>query len=148
MNLALLGDSEAVGAGSYFGVIYEYLSSRGGMIDEPSSSQQLPDPDNLMQTMFSSTQPSTDEVVEALEDFQDYRPYNDGELDSSVDPITDSTLAKRATYWGILAPQNPYAATNNVTSVTVDAPLGLINLEGDQNNKTVVDVTVHAIYEM
>lgn len=149
MNLALLGFSGSIALNNYFGVIDEYLGSRGGIIDEPGSSQQLPESDNLMQTLFSSTQPSTDEVIEALEDYQDYRPYNDGDLDSSASPITKSNLCERATYHGKLAPQNPFAASNSATdnSVTVDAPLGLIRLQGAVN-KGIYTIRVHSIYEM
>ncbi len=60
MNLKLLGFSEAVASNAYFGVLDEYLGSRGGVIDEPASGQQTPDADNLLQRMFSSAQPSTD----------------------------------------------------------------------------------------
>lgn len=147
MNLALLGNSEAIGNNAYFGVVDEYLGSRGGVIDEPASSQQLPESENLMQTMFSSTQPSTDEVIDAVEDYQDYRPYNDGELDSSATPPTASNLQERATQHGKLAPQTPYAADSSVTSITIDAPLGLIELNGAVN-KGIFDITVHSIYEM
>jgi len=149
MNLALLGFSGSIGANNYFGVIDEYLGSRGGIIDEPGSSQQLPEADNLMQTLFSSTQPSTDEVIEALEDFQDYRPYNDGDLDSSASPVTKSNLCEKATHHGKIAPQNPFAATNSATdnSITIDAPLGLIRLQGAVN-KCVYTIRVHSIYEM
>jgi hypothetical protein len=149
MNLALLGHSDVIGANNYFGVIDEYLGSRGGVIDEPGSSQQLPESDNLMQTLFSSTQPSTDEVIEALEDFQDYRPYNDGDLDSSASPVTKSNLAELGTFHGKLAPQNPFAATNSATdnSITVDAPLGLMMFKGAVN-KGIYTIRVHSIYEM
>lgn len=147
MNLALLGFSDAIGANAYFGVIDEYLGSRGGVIDEPGSSQQLPESDNLMQTLFSSTQPSTDEVIEAVEDYQDYRPYNDGDLDSSASPVTKSDLCQRGTFHGQLAPQNPFASSNSATEVTVDAPLGLLKLDGAVN-KGIYIVRVHAIYEM
>ena len=149
MNLALLGFSEAIGADKYFGVIDEYLGSRGGVIDEPGSSQQLPEADNLMQTLFSSTQPSTDEVIEAIEDYQDYRPYNDGDLDSSATPVTKSNLCEASTHHGKIAPQNPFAATNSATdnSITVDAPLGLIQLVGAVN-KCFYTIRVHSIYEM
>jgi hypothetical protein len=147
MNLTLLGMSDPIAANDYFGVIDEYLGSRGGVIDEPASSQQLPESDNLMQTMFSSTQPSTDEVIEAVEDFQDFRPYNDGELDSSASPVTATDLPERATQHGKLAPQTPYAADSSVTTITIDAPLGLIELNGAVN-KGVFDIVVHSIYEM
>lgn len=149
MNLALLGFSETIGANKYFGVIDEYLGSRGGVIDEPGSSQQLPDADNLMQTLFSSTQPSTDEVIEAIEDYQDYRPYNDGDLDSSASSVTKSNLPEKTTHHGKIAPQNPFAATNSATdnSITVDAPLGLVQLVGAVN-KCIYTIRVHSIYEM
>lgn len=149
MNLKLLGESDSIATSAYFGVIDEYLGSRGGVIDEPGSSQQLPESDNLMQTLFSSTQPSTDEVIDAIEDYQDYRPYNDHFLDSSALTPTKTDLCAKATNHGRIAPQNPFAATNSATdnSITVDAPLGLIQLTGAVN-KNIYTIRVHSIYEM
>lgn len=148
MNLKLLGYSDAIGTNDYFGVIDEYLGSRGGVIDEPSSSQQLPESENLMQTLFSSTQPSTDEVIDAMEDFQDYRPYNDKWLDSSATTPTETNLAKRATMHGVLTPLEPFSATNsNFNEITFDAPLGLIKIP-ESINKYILTVDVHAVYEM
>lgn len=148
MNLKLLGFSDAIGTNNYFGVIDEYLGSRGGVIDEPSSSQQLPESTNLMQTLFSSTQPSTDEVIDAMEDYQDFRPYNDKWLDSSVTSPTETNLAKRMTMHGVLTPLEPFSATNsNFNEITFDAPLGLIKIP-ESVDKCVFTVDVHAVYEM
>ncbi len=149
MNVSLLGYSGAVATNAYFGIIDEYLGSRGGVIDEPASGQQTPDADNLLQRMFSSAQPSTDEIIEAVEDFQEFRPYADGENDATASPPTPSNLCQLATLAGQLQGYRSRAdGTAGATHlVTMKCPLGLIKLLGNEN-KSVFKVTVHAIYEM
>ena len=149
MNLCLLGKSGSVGANNYFGVLDQYLGSRGGVIDEPASGQQLPDDDNLLQRMFSSAQPSTDEIIESVEDYQEFRPYPDGELDATSTPPTSSTLCELAHIGGFI--QGPRSRADGspgaATSVHLKCPLGMIKLLGNAN-KSEFMVTVHAIYEM
>jgi hypothetical protein len=149
MNLALLGFSGAVAANNYFGVVDEYLGSRGGVIDEPASGQQTPDADNLLIRMFSSAQPSTDEIIESVEDYQEFRPYPDGELDATATPPTASNLPVLAMDWGfVMSPATLTAGDGAaVSALTIKAPLGLIRLNGNAN-KDAYRITVHAIYEM
>jgi hypothetical protein len=150
MNLALLGETGSIAANAYFGVVDEYLGSRGGVPDEPDSGKQTPDPLNLLQTMFSSVQPSTDEVIEAVEDYQDFRPYADGTLDASASPVTTTQLCKTAHLAGMTcAPWTSASDTFNGPGQTVhfEAPLGVIRMIGSAN-KDIFHVTVHAIYEM
>jgi len=155
MNTALLGYSESVGGNAYFGVVDEYLGSRGGVTDKPDSASQTPDATNLLQTLFSSTQPSTDEVIEAIEDYQEYRPYADGQLDATATPPTASKLCETATYHGktsagfVAEVPSPAAAVPhpNANFVSMKCPLGLIKTEGIAN-KAQFKITVHAIYEM
>ncbi len=149
MNLALLGYSGSVSANNYFGVIDEYLGSRGGVTDTPDSGQQTPDADNLLQRMFSSAQPSTDEIIEALDEFQEHRPYPDGELDATASPPTASNLACMANQAGFIQGYRSRAdgTAGAPRSVTAKCPLGLIKFIGSAN-KDIFIVTVHAIYEM
>jgi len=149
MNVALLGYSDAVAGNNYFGVLDEYLGSRGGVIDEPASAQQTPDADNLLQRMFSSAQPSTDEIIEAVEDFQEFRPYADGENDASAAPPTASNLCQLATFAGVVQGYRSRAdgTVGAPNLCTMKCPLGLIAIRGNAN-KSLFKVTVHAIYEM
>lgn len=149
MNLALLGYSDAVAANNYFGVIDEYLGSRGGVTDTPDSGQQTPDADNLLQRMFSSAQPSTDEIIKALDEFQERRPYPDGENDATATPPTASNLACLSTLAGYIQGYRSRAdgTAGAPRSVTFKAPLGLIKILGSANKDQWV-VTIHAIYEM
>jgi len=152
MNLALLGFSGTVTANNYFGVVDEYLGSRGGVPDDPASAQQTPDADNLLQMMFSSRQSSTEEIIETVEDYQEFRPYPDGENDATATPPTASNLAVLGMDWGfIMAPaaMDTAAASQglSVTALTIKAPLGLIKLKANVNKDT-FRITVHAIYEM
>jgi hypothetical protein len=154
MNLALIGFSDAVSGNNYFGVVDEYLGSRGGVTDEPDSGKQTPDADNLLQTLFSSTQPSTDEVIEAVEDYQDFRPYMDGQgtntsaTDASNLPdILQMQGVTNARYVPAVpgSSENVYAGTGQ--HLTFEAPLGLIKIAG-MGNKDTFTITVHAISEM
>ena len=143
MNLALIGNSEAVAANAYFGVVEEYLSSRGGMPSEPDSAKQTPDADSLLQTLFSSVQPSTDEVIEAVEDYMDYRPYNSKARDASK-IYSNQGIVNPAT------PGNPVGSGNNKgvgSSLRMRVPLGLIKID-DSANKDQFEVVVHSIHEM
>lgn len=153
MNLALLGFSDAVGGNNYFGVIDEYLGSRGGIVDKPDSSSQTPDPLNMLQSMFSSTQPSTDEVIEAIEDYQEYRPYADGENDATATPPSASKLCDTAHLAGYTtasyAPDtsggSAFAGPPN--AINLLCPLGLIKVNST-GNKDFFRITVRAVYEM
>jgi len=153
MNLSLLGFSEAIGGNAYFGVVDEYLGSRGGIPDKPDSASQTPDPLNFLQTMFSSTQPSTDEVIEAIEDYQEYRPYPDGENDATASPTTASNLCDTAQYGGVTAASyapdtsGGAALSGPGDSVHLLCPLGLIKINSTANKDT-FRVTIRAIYAM
>ena len=154
MNLALYGYSDAVGADNYFGVVDEYLSSRGGVTDEPDSGKQTPDPLNMLQSMFSSTQPSTDEVIQAVEDYQDFRPYADGENDATATPPTASTLADTLQDFGSTAASYSPTGSAGTSSfsgpssvIHMSCPLGLLKVLG-ADNKDKFKITVHSIYEM
>lgn len=149
MNLSLLGYSGSVTANNYFGVIDEYLGSRGGVTDTPDSGQQTPDADNLLQRMFSSAQPSTDEIIVALDEFQEHRPYPDGQNDATATPPTASNLACLSTLAGYIQGYRSRAdgTAGAPHSVTLKAPLGLIKILGSANKDQWV-VTIHAIYEM
>jgi len=153
MNLALLGFSDAISANAYFGVVDEYLGSRGGITDKPDSSSQTPDASNYLQSMFSSTQPSTDEVIEAIEDYQEYRPYADGENDATASPPTASNLCDTAHAAGQTAATYAPDTTGGVAfsgpkdSLNLLCPLGLLRIEGT-GNKDTFRITVRAVYEM
>ncbi len=153
MNLALLGFSDVVGANNYFGVVDEYLGSRGGITDKPDSSSQTPDPLNMLQSMFSSTQPSTDEVIEAIEDYQEYRPYADGELDATAIPPTASNLCDTAHHGGQTAASyapdtsGGTAFSGPAGAINLLCPLGLLRIDGTAN-KDIFRITVRAVYEM
>ena len=159
MNLALMGFSDAVSGNNYFGVVDEYLGSRGGVTDEPDSGKQTPDADNLLQTLFSSTQPSTDEVIEAVEDFQDFRPYMDGQgtassatAASNLPDILQMQGLTNARYLPATVPggagqQTPAVLAGTGQHLSFEAPLGLIKIAG-MGNKDTFQITVHAISEM
>lgn len=155
MNLSLMGYSEAVADNAFFGVVAEYLGSRGGVPDKPDSSDQTPDHDNLLQTLFSSTQPSTDEVIEAIEDYNEYRPYDDDQNDATASPPTQSTLCDTLTHNGFTSapfvPEVPSPSTSVSAGypsvIQLKCPLGLIKSAGIANKDQFV-VTVNAIYEM
>ncbi len=152
MNLALLGFSDAIAGNAYFGVVDEYLGSRGGITDKPDSSSQTPDALNYLQSMFSSTQPSTDEVIQAIEDYQEFRPYADGTNDASASPVTVSNLCITATFGGSTAAA--YAPIGDAAgfagpadSINLLCPLGVLKINST-GNKDLFKITVRAVYEM
>lgn len=151
MNIKLYGESDAVASNAYFGILDEYLGSRGGVIDQPASGDQTPDADNLLQRMFSSATPSTDEIIESVEDYGEYRPYPDGELDATATPPTVSNLSETALFAGhLMAPTIGGSEAGTAAAPTVltcRCPLGLIKFSGN-GNKDSFKITVHAIYEM
>ncbi len=84
-----------------------------------------------------------------MEDYQEFRPYADGENDATTTPPTASNLCELATTAGHL---QGYRSRSDGTAgsthlVTMKCPLGLIKLSGNAN-KSIFKVTVHAIYEM
>jgi len=121
-----------------FRTVREWTENRQGVAVEPDEGREITT-SNKMARLFSDAQPETDEILVELDEYQEFRPYDD-----------------RAQYhyqnWGLIA-KNTGAGERSI--VTVEAPCGLIQLGDlgtDETSSTKAGdmylVTVHAIYEM
>lgn len=130
----------------YFGIATEFLKSRRNIRDASDPTLEFPDPDNLLDPLFATAEELSDDIVDAVDDYNTQRPYDE------VESIT-------AHIGGSSEP----TATGIVQQTTFAAPLGLIKVTGliqgdwdsgepvysaanDKTDKFFIDV--HAIYEM
>lgn len=126
---AILTGASAAG---HFGVVSEYQLSRR---DPQTYEEDTPGPtdDSLMTTLFATAEELSDDILEAVDDFGDWRPYSTASFDNVV---LQTTLAAPGV-----------AVTYPDASCTVEAPLGLVKLTAYEVG-TVWELTVNAIYEM
>nr|AGA18320.1 hypothetical protein [uncultured marine virus] len=108
-----------------FAVIDEYLKSRRNISDHEEIDATLPDDTSLMLRIGSTADEHFDDVVDALEETGDQRPYDIASADTDL-PV------------GMLASAGDY--TSGV------APLGLLKVSGNSDSKYFITVT--AITEM
>ena len=141
-RMMLLGNS----ASGYFGMTSEYLKSRRNIRDASDPALEFPDPDNLLDPLFATAEELSDDIVDAVDDYNTQRPYDE-----------------TASIEGRIAGANEPSATGIIQQTSFVAPLGLIKLTGmiepdwesgeatylptnDKADKFFIDV--HAIYEM
>ncbi len=121
-----------------FRTVREWTQNRQGTAVEPDEGREITT-SNKMARMFSDAQPETDEILVELDEYQEFRPY-------------DENAQYQYQMWGKIA-KNTGAGERS--KVTVEAPCGLIQL-GDLGTDTLLStaandqflITVHAIYEM
>ena len=123
-----------------FNVIDEYLGARRQQ-DTVSEDTPGPSSTNKMTSLFSTAEEMSDDIIAAVEDYQDNRPYN----------INDADDLHMIGKFGIVADPgliSPGQGKPQLTpAVSGEAPLGLVKVEGFDTNDTFI-VDVHAIYEM
>lgn len=141
-RMMLLDDSSS----GYFGITSEFLKSRRNIRDASDPALEFPDPDNLLDPLFATSEELSDDIVDAVDDYNTQRPYDE----------TESIKAK-------VAGSSEPTATGIIQQTSFVAPLGLIKLSGsllgdwdsgealynpvnDKTDKFYIDV--HAIYEM
>ena len=119
-----------------FNVVYEYLKARRGSpdfsIDTPGPSQDSP-----MLNLFSIAEEMSDDIVDGIDDYMDWKSYTPDHVSNSFDHLTLGGTVDAGTSATSQYPTN---------SVVVDIPLGLAKLDGDDD--TVFRFDVLAIYEM
>jgi len=125
------------GAGD-FDIIDEYLGSRRQQ-DTLEEDTPGPSSSNKMTSLFSTAEEMSDDIIEAVEDYADNRPYNltgagDLHLVGSFGHIT-------------YAPALTVSPLQDPRSVSGIAPLGLLKVK-DFPEGSKFTVEVHAIYEM
>ena len=130
--LVLLGTGAAE-----FNVIREYLRARRQTpdvsIDTPG-----PDEDSAMLNLFSVAEEMSDDIIDAIDDYMDYKPYTPDHKTNSYDELIQGADVNATTS---ATSQYPPAAD------TVEVPLGLLKVVSGAN-LTGFSITVEAIYEM
>ena len=122
-----------------FMILDEYLGSRRNVGDYEAETPG-PSSTNKMTSLFGVAEEMSDDIIGAVEDFGDNRPYDNG------------TNADTLVGWGLVgsSPSSlPSGATSYLpaSSVHFEAPLGLLKmLDAKENAKWIIDI--HAIYEM
>ena len=120
-----------------FNVNEEYLQARRN-VEDLETDAPGPEANNKMTTLFSTAEEMSDDIIAAVDDFGDNRPYDE----------TNHALM----YAGTIGAETNPASTADQTShfppgsLTTEVPLGLLKLVGAENDQFIIDV--HAIYEM
>ena len=140
-RMKLLGDSST----GNLGIVCEFMKSRRNIRDASDPTLEFPDIDNLLDPLFATADELTDDIVEAAQDFNTQRPYDE-----------EGTCEK---YLG--ARFNATITGGVPIAHSMVAPLGLLKIGGIAETRESGDQTytspfqadaftvdVHAIYEM
>jgi len=123
------------GAGE-FNVINEYLTARR---QTPDVSIDTPGPaeDSAMLNLFSTSEEMSDDIIDAIEDYMDYKPYTPDKSTNTFDDFFEACALDQAT---TATTQWPYV------SEVIDVPLGLLKIDASVDAQFSVELL--AIYEM
>lgn len=128
-------------AGGDFGVVDEYLGSRR---QQDTLDEDTPGPSstNKMTSLFSTAEEMSDDIIEAVSDYSDNRPYNISDADD-LHFIGEFGIVLDP---GVVLGQT-YAQPQLTSTISGVAPLGLVKVLGfGVGDEFVVDI--HSIYEM
>lgn len=121
-----------------FNVIEEYLGARRN-VEDLETDAPGPVATNKMTTLFSTAEELSDDIIAAVDDFGDNRPYSETSWKlMDAGQVSSETNAASGTDKTALYPGN---------SLTFKAPLGLIKLSGGAESN-IYYVDIHAITEM
>lgn len=125
----LCGDTAA--GTEIFGMIFEFLKSRRNMREESDPTDEFPDGDGLMNTLYAVSETKADDITEAAEFYNTERPYS---LSDAPRPVVGAYVT---------------AGTTNYRE-TFNVPLGLLKFDGEFGLATTdaFIVDVEAVYEM
>lgn len=132
--LVMVGD----GVANQFNVIDNYMRARR---QTPDVSIDTPGPDenSEMLNLFSVAEEMSDDIVDAIDDYMDWKPYlPDTATKAKFDHLTEGCTVSTVTAADIQYPP---------ASAVVDAPLGLIRTSGSSDGDN-LRIDVLAIYEM
>ena len=126
----LMGDTAA--GTQIFGMIAEFLKSRRNMREESDPTDEFPDGDGLMNTLYAISETKADDIVEAAEFYNTERPY-------SISDATRPVIGARVT-----------ADPGGLNRETFNVPLGLLKFSGEFEIATddAFIIDVQAVYEM
>jgi len=146
--LVLLGN-----AGGEFNVVREYLRARR---QTPDVSIDTPGPleDSAMLNLFSTSEEMSDDIIDAIDDYMDYKPYTPDHMNNSYDTKVQGAATKSfTTGTGTSDTSTPAAGTSTSEtshypplSAWMDVPLGLLQVTSGASSS--FSLTVEAIYEM
>lgn len=122
---------------SEFNVMPQYLKARR---QTPDVSLDTPGPteDSDMLNLFSVAEELSDDIIDAVDDYMDYKPFTPDHKPSSFDDLYDGCTVAAA---------RAAAADNYPPNVAyMDVPLGLLKISGTSLNT--FNLTVEAVYEM
>ena len=140
--LVLLGS-----AADEFNVVREYLRARR---QTPDVSIDTPGPleDSAMLNLFSTSEEMSDDIIDAIDDYMDYKPYTPDHATNPYDTkVRGAETAASVVNIGSVAPSTDVTAQlYPPNSAWMDVPLGL--LEVTSTPSSAFSLTVEAIYEM
>ena len=119
-----------------FNVIREYLKARR---QTPDVSIDTPGPeqDSAMLNLFSTAEEMSDDIIDAIDDYMDYKPYTPDHKTNTFDDLFEAASVSQATSAVEQWPLN---------SEVIDVPLGLLKISSSENN--LFSIELLAIYEM
>jgi hypothetical protein len=133
-----------------FNVVREYLRARR---QTPDVSIDTPGPleDSAMLNLFSTSEEMSDDIIDAIDDYMDYKPYTPDHVTNSFDVKVEGCLISSLTTGTSTnaAPAAPNTSTSNhypPNAAVMDVPLGLLQVTSDLGSS--FSLTVEAIYEM
>ena len=132
-----------------FNVVREYLRARR---QSPDVSIDTPGPleDSAMLNLFSTSEEMSDDIIDAIDDYMDYKPYTPDHVTNSYDVKVQGAATSSATT-GTSNTAVPASGTSETThyppmSAWMDVPLGLLEVTSGASSS--FSLTVEAIYEM
>ncbi len=119
-----------------FNVIREYLKARR---QTPDVSIDTPGPttDSAMLNLFSTAEEMSDDIIDAIDDYMDYKPYTPDHKTNTFDDLFEAASIDQAT---TATAQWPYS------SEVIDVPMGLLKIDASVDAQFSVELL--AIYEM
>lgn len=146
--LVLLGSRPAE-----FNVLREYLRARR---QTPDVSIDTPGPleDSAMLNLFSTSEEMSDDIIDAIDDYMDYKPYTPDHMTNNYDvKVQGAATSSATTGTGTSDTSTPAAGTSTSEtshypplSAWMDVPLGLLQVTSGPSSS--FSLTVEAIYEM
>lgn len=147
--LVLLGT-----AADEFNVVREYLRARR---QTPDVSIDTPGPleDSAMLNLFSKSEEMSDDIIDAIDDYMDYKPYTPDHESNSFDVKVEGCVTSINTSSSGTSTNNSPTTANTSTSTSshyppmvgsMDVPLGLLEVRSDPGSSFAL--SVEAIYEM
>jgi len=126
---------------NHFSVLNNYLAARR-QSDVFSENTPGPGGHSEMLNLFSVAEELSDDIVEGVEHYMDYKPYTPDGQNNTFDQEVELCRVSSSTAT-VLPSVNQYPPLEDI----IDAPLGLLSISADSDSCN-IQVDVMAIYEM